>query len=320
MPLDPIAGHDEMRFFTMNTSCHFFIENGAGHNTTPYFEGPRRHKHPFFRGQAYNIRNKVTEDPAFAQSGASNTAARDKYKVYKRSFESYCEGKSGSKWVPLKRNEINLEPSWRGIRKLTSEEYRRQATPPMSRPPNNVRINAPAGASGSSIASNASNRTSSVFDVYDETTEGHLIFDGTFEDMLQFSRKEFDDFVADAKTLGTGKNFHFQNLWLYYFSSLTTLSLDMSTEGFVVALFDVGVDDYNEYKLAFGGVNDDLLFLQITALTYVEKSTWMEFCGDIQTQTTGAFESARNKAFGAEVAHLNGLGSKVRLCNDTVVW
>jgi hypothetical protein len=292
-------------------SCHFFIKMVLDTTQHHLLKVLVVTDTPF--GEAKHIRHKVTEEPAFAQSGASNTAARDQYKIYQRSFNSYAVG-SRSHWVPLKRNEIDLEPTWLGIRKLTSEEYRRQATPAMSRPPTTVRINARAGASGSSIASIASQTSHSVFEVHEDTAEGHLTFDGTFEDMLsQMSPKEFDEFVANAKTLGTGKNFNFQNLWLYYLPSLTTLSLDNSTEGFVAALFNVGVDDYKEYKLAYGGVNNDTLFLQVVTITYAEKRAWMEFCGDIQTQTTGVIESARNKAFGAEVARLNQIGSKVRL-------
>ena len=275
-------------------------------------------------------------------------ARRSRLRGLEISFQRFKERRPNG-WVPIPEGYnphnhfSNLDRKL--IRPLTPEEYLQQAfkeaeeldpepqDPPAAKPiaarrsPQKPPARPKPVRSPQKPPSDMSVSSSSLASLQFEE-EGHAYIDGKIEDVANLPDEQYDQLVERAKALGTGKNFSLMGLYALLTGSTTVEKGDATTQALSLTFFDVGVDIYQLYKVAFGGErqsNDaeesdrappavnNRLFIQVPTLKPEERASVLPLLASLQKKTTEQRETEREDAYSKEIRKLHDAGTRASI-------
>ena len=157
---------------------------------------------------------------------------------------------------------------------------------------------------------------------------GHAYIKGKLTDILNMPEEQYDQLIERAKPIGSGKNFALMGLFAIMTGSTTVETGDATTQALSLTFFNVGIENYLLYKVAYGGErpsNDaeecdrappavnDRLFIQVPTLNPEEAESVLPLLANLQKKTTGQRETEREDAYSKEIRRLHDANTRASI-------
>lgn len=222
------------------------------------------------------------------------------------SLNRFQRGSHRAEWEPLPKDydPRNWLQNNKYLRKLTTDEYNRQAfntpkrVPAMNRP--QVNSDSSTGVSTSSTV------------VRSDGDGGHVYIAGTLETILQLDEDNAQLLFDEAKTLSFGQNESLLRMWVMDLPSVKIETNDHNTQAISLTIFDVSLNEYKMYRVGFGGPDCQYLFVQVPSVTSNVYKSIIQVCATLQDKTTAIQENGRNDGYSREMTKLMAEGTRVR--------